>query len=62
MKKVILLILDGFGIRESDNGNAIKMSNLPNLSKILNEYSVSELSTSEEVVGLPKGVDRKSVV
>lgn len=62
MKKVILLILDGFGIRESDNGNAIKMSNLPNLSKILNEYSVSELSTSEEVVGLPKGVAGNSEV
>lgn len=61
-EKVILLILDGFGIRESDNGNAIKMSNLPNLSKILNEYSVSELSTSEEVVGLPKGVAGNSEV
>ncbi len=62
MKKVILLILDGFGIRESDNGNAIKMSNLPNLSKILNEYSVSELATSEEVVGFPKGVAGNSEV
>ena len=62
MKKVILLILDGFGIRESDNGNAIKMSNLPNLSKILNEYSVSELTASEEAVGLPKGVAGNSEV
>ena len=24
MKKIILLILDGFGIREGENGNAIK--------------------------------------
>lgn len=56
MKKIILLILDGFGIRESDNGNAIKMSNLPNLTKILQTYPMSELSTCGEDVGLPKGV------
>ena len=30
MKKIILLILDGFGLRQNENGNAIKMSNLPN--------------------------------
>lgn len=55
MKKIILLILDGFGIRQSDNGNAIKMSNLPNLTKIMTDYSVSELESSGEVMGLPKG-------
>lgn len=54
MKKVILLVLDGFGIRENDNGNAIKMSNLPNLQKIMSDYSMSELEASGELVGLPK--------
>lgn len=57
MKKVILLILDGFGIRESDNGNAIKMASLPNLTKIFGDYSVSEIETSAELVGLPNGVN-----
>lgn len=38
MKKIILLILDGFGIREGENGNAIKMANLPNLAKIMSDY------------------------
>ena len=33
MKKIILLILDGFGIRKSDNGNVISMSNIPNIKK-----------------------------
>ena len=28
MKKIILLILDGFGIREGENGNAIKMQEI----------------------------------
>ena len=34
MKKIIMLILDGFGIRENENGNAIKMANLPTLTKL----------------------------
>ena len=34
MKKIILLILDGFGLRKSDNGNAISMVNIPNIKKI----------------------------
>lgn len=62
MKKVILLILDGFGIRESENGNAIKMASLPNLTKIFNDYSVSEIETSAEFVGLPNGVTGNSEV
>ena len=62
MKKIILLILDGFGIRQNENGNAIKMSNLPNINRILNDYSVSELVTSGEEVGLPKGMIGNSEV
>lgn len=62
MKKIILLILDGFGIRQNENGNAIKMSNLPNITKLLEEYPVSELTTSGEEVGLPKGVSGNSEV
>lgn len=54
MKKIILLILDGFGIREAENGNVIKMANLPNLERIFREYSVSQLDASGESVGLPK--------
>ncbi len=56
MKKVILLILDGFGIRDNDNGNAIKMSSLPNITEIMNKYSVSKLACNAENVGLPKNV------
>lgn len=62
MKKVILLILDGFGIRESENGNVIKMASLPNLTKIFNDYSVSEIETSAEFVGLPGGITGNSEV
>ena len=55
MKKIILLILDGFGVRESDNGNAIKMATLPNIDKLMKEYPMAELESSGEIVGLPKG-------
>ena len=52
MKKIILLVLDGFGLRQNDNGNAVKMSNIPNLNKIMETYPMSELSTTGEEVGL----------
>ncbi len=56
MKKVILLVIDGFGLRQNDTGNAVKMSNLPNIQRIFEKYPVSELSACAEDVGLPKGV------
>ncbi len=57
MKKIILLIMDGFGLRQNENGNAIKMSKLPNINKILETYPMSELNASSEEVGLPKGIN-----
>lgn len=62
MKKIILLILDGFGVRATENGNAIKMSNIPNLTKLMKEYPASELECSGEEVGLPKGMVGNSEV
>lgn len=53
MKKVIMVILDGFGINESDYGNAIKQSNMPNYNELFNEYPHSILQASGEYVGLP---------
>ena len=62
MKKIILLILDGFGIRDSATGNAVKMANLPNLNNIMNAYPVAELDASGEAVGLPENVPGNSEV
>ena len=62
MKKILLLILDGFGIRQNDNGNAIKMANLPTITKIMEEYPKCELTTSAEDVGLPNGLSGNSEV
>lgn len=62
MKKIILVILDGFGIRDNDNGNAISMSNIPNIRKIMEEYPKSALESSGEVIGLPTGEKGNSEV
>ena len=50
------------GIRNNENGNAIKMSSLPNLTMIFSDYSVSELEASGEYVGLPNGINGNSEV
>lgn len=53
MKKIILLILDGFGLRDEESGNAINMANIPNIKKIMTSFPISRLDASGESVGLP---------
>jgi len=55
MKRVILLILDGWGVRESREHNAIKLSNPVNYNFLLENTSWTIMNASEEWVGLPKG-------
>ena len=55
MKKIMLLILDGYGINKSDFGNAIKAAKTPVMDKLLMMYPNSELEASGTFVGLPKG-------
>ena len=53
MKKVIMVILDGFGINESEYGNAIKQANMDCYNELFLEYPHSILQASGEYVGLP---------
>ena len=55
MKKIILLILDGYGINKSDYGNAIKEAKTPVMDKLLAVFPHAELEASGLEVGLPKG-------
>lgn len=56
MKNTVLLaILDGFGIRELEHGNAIKLAKKPNLEKFLEKYSATSLRADGNFVGLPEG-------
>ncbi|MBQ3088067.1 MAG: 2,3-bisphosphoglycerate-independent phosphoglycerate mutase [Clostridia bacterium] len=54
-KPVVLCIMDGFGIRESKDGNAILSANTPNLTKLFKENPFTTIGASGLDVGLPDG-------
>jgi 2,3-bisphosphoglycerate-independent phosphoglycerate mutase len=54
-KKVILVILDGWGIGENTPANAIKAANTPCFDSLIAKYPHSELRTDGLNVGLPDG-------
>ncbi len=54
-KFVGLIILDGFGLREEERGNAIKVANPVNFNKYFSEYPSTCLNASGKSVGLPEG-------
>ena len=54
-KPVMLMILDGFGINEKTDGNAIKLANTPNIDKLMKKYQTTKIYTSGLNVGLPDG-------
>ena len=51
----ILIIMDGFGLRDSDQGNAVHAAKTPVLDKLFSENPCSRLSASGLDVGLPDG-------
>ncbi len=53
--KTLLMILDGWGIGESNSANAIYSTSTPHWSALLNKYPHSQLQASGENVGLPDG-------
>jgi len=54
-KPVVLLILDGFGVREAASDNAIYHANTPVFDQIAKTAPSGLLETSGEAVGLPPG-------
>lgn len=55
MKKVLLMILDGWGIGKHDQTNAIYNTPTPFITGLTEKYPHSQLLTSGENVGLPDG-------
>jgi len=62
MLKFVLLILDGFGLREEAEGNAALLAPTPNLDHLFSKYPMIPLKTSGRAVGLPDGVMGNSEV
>lgn len=54
-KPVILIIMDGFGIRKETVGNAVAQANKPNFERLWAKYPHTLLGASGESVGLPDG-------
>jgi len=54
-KPVILIVMDGFGCRKDESGNAISMAKTPNIDLLMEEYPTSHLEASGLAVGLPEG-------
>ncbi len=54
-KPLVLCIMDGFGIRDTKDGNAISTAKTPNLTKYFTENPFATLGASGLDVGLPDG-------
>ena len=54
-QKVLLTILDGWGIGDGSKSDVIANTPTPNISKLIEKYPHSKLLTSGENVGLPDG-------
>ncbi len=52
---VALIILDGFGLRDEYEGNAVAQSKKPTYDHLKSTYSYTTLTASGEAVGLPDG-------
>ncbi len=55
MKKVMLMILDGWGLGKEYPGNAVYLANTPNFDYLWENYPHTQLIASGEEVGLPAG-------
>lgn len=55
MKKILTIILDGFGYCEEEKGNAILAAHMKTFTELWNKYPHALLEASEEAVGLSKG-------
>jgi 2,3-bisphosphoglycerate-independent phosphoglycerate mutase len=55
--RVVLIILDGWGIGPQYPGNAIRLAHTPTIDMITTTYPHTELVASGESVGLPHAED-----
>ena len=54
-KPTVLMILDGFGLSDNTEGNAVKLANTPNIDNIFEKYPWEKGYASGLAVGLPEG-------
>lgn len=54
-KVTALIILDGYGINNNHEGNAVYLANTPNMDSLMSNYPNTQLIASGNDVGLPEG-------
>ena len=54
-KPTVLMILDGYGLRDKTEGNAVALANTPVMDKLMTEYPFVKGNASGLAVGLPDG-------
>jgi 2,3-bisphosphoglycerate-independent phosphoglycerate mutase len=54
-RKILLIILDGFGLRQNKDFNAVKNAKTPHLDFYMKNYACGEIEASGLAVGLPAG-------
>ncbi|CRZ33714.1 phosphoglycerate mutase [Herbinix hemicellulosilytica] len=54
-KPTVLLVLDGYGLNEKTEGNAIAQAKTPVMDRLMNEYPFVKGNASGMAVGLPEG-------
>jgi 2,3-bisphosphoglycerate-independent phosphoglycerate mutase len=54
-RRVLLTILDGYGLSDKEEGNAVKLANTPNIDELCNKYPCTQLDAGGLAVGLPEG-------
>lgn len=54
-KPTVLMILDGYGLNDKKEGNAVAQANTPVMDKLMKEYPFVEGNASGMAVGLPDG-------
>ena len=60
-RPVVLVVMDGIGIREDKKNNAVALANKPTLDKLWNECPHTQLRAHGLAVGLPTDGDMNSV-
>jgi len=54
-KPIILCIMDGYGLRQENFGNAVNQAKKPNLDEFFANYPTGKIEASGLAVGLPEG-------
>ena len=62
MRPVLLVVMDGVGLRKETEGNAFKQASTPNIGRLMSREGFAKLEASGPAVGLPKGYTGNSEV